>query len=433
MTWNSAAEYLFGQSQTEILGQDLRLLLEHALGTEARQQFWSALQAQSTVQPTHLPLAQIGRADGSFFPAETTLIASEVSGQRFYTLIIRDRTQSEALKAELVSQHNRLRAAVDGVPEIMSVKDLQCRYLMANAAGLRQIGQPLHTVLGQTDDELLPSELARVIRSWDEHVLRTGETVTYEMTGTEATGQQQTFQTSTSAYYDSTGHIAGLISVVSDITARKVAEQTMQAYNSALAQRVEEAQMEILERLARAAELRDDDTGLHMGRVGLTAAGLAQELGLPEAETQLLRLTAPLHDVGKIGIPDHLLLKPGPLTPEEFEIVKTHTLIGASLLYGGHSDLVKMAETIACTHHERWDGTGYPYRLQGEAIPLVGRIVAVADVLDALTSDRPYRPAWTRAAALQEITLQAGKQFDPAVVDALLRLLSRPGESFSDS
>jgi putative two-component system response regulator len=170
-----------------------------------------------------------------------------------------------------------------------------------------------------------------------------------------------------------------------------------------------------------------------MGRVGLTAAGLAQELGLPEAETQLLRLTAPLHDVGKIGIPDHLLLKPGPLTPEEFEIVKTHTLIGASLLYGGHSDLVKMAETIACTHHERWDGTGYPYRLQGEAIPLVGRIVAVADVLDALTSDRPYRPAWTRAAALQEITLQAGKQFDPAVVDALLRLLSRPGESFSDS
>lgn len=422
LTWNPAAEALFGQARADVLGRDIRVLLQAALGVTARQQFWAALQSQSTQQPTHLPLAQIGRPDGSFFPAETTLMATELDRRRFYTLIVRDRTQQEAVKAELASQHKLVRAALDGVPEVMYIKDIHYRYLMTNAAGLRRVGLPLHAVLGRTDEELFPTEIAHAVRVWDEQVLRTGEPVSYELTGCLADGQSRAFWATKSVYRDNTGQIAGLIGVSLDITERKAAERTIQEYNVTLAKRVEDAQMEILERLARAAELRDDDTGLHMGRVGITAARLARELGLPEQDVQLLRLTAPLHDVGKIGLPDLLLLKPGPLTAEEFEVVKTHTLIGASLLHGGHSDLVNMAEAIACTHHERWDGTGYPYGLQGENIPIVGRIVAVADVLDALTSDRPYRPAWKLDDAMREITAQSGKQFDPAVVAALLRL-----------
>ncbi|MDQ3813419.1 MAG: response regulator, partial [Armatimonadota bacterium] len=180
---------------------------------------------------------------------------------------------------------------------------------------------------------------------------------------------------------------------------------------------LDEAQIEILERLAKAAEYRDDDTGQHTHRVGLTSTLLAQNLGLATERVELLRRAAPLHDVGKIGIPDEILLKPGRLTPEEFDIIKTHSAIGAALLSGGRSDLVQMAASIALTHHERWDGTGYPRGIAGEAIPIEGRIVAIVDVFDALTHDRPYKKAWPLEEALAEIARQDGRQFDPRIVE----------------
>ncbi|CAN5797642.1 response regulator [soil metagenome] len=183
---------------------------------------------------------------------------------------------------------------------------------------------------------------------------------------------------------------------------------------------LEASQLEVLERLAWAAEYRDDDTGEHTYRVGQAAATMATELRLPPAQTEILRRAARLHDVGKIGIPDSILLKPGRLSAEEFETIKSHTTIGAALLAGGRSDFLKVAEEIALNHHERWDGSGYPRGLAGEAIPLTGRIVAVIDVYDALTHARPYKSAWSRADALAEIKAQSGKQFDPAVVDAFL-------------
>ena len=186
-------------------------------------------------------------------------------------------------------------------------------------------------------------------------------------------------------------------------------------------QELEESQLEILERLARAAEFRDDDTGQHTYRVGHDSALLAQALELPADRVDLIRRTAPLHDIGKIGIPDDILLKPGGLTPEEFDFMKTHAVIGAALLAGSHSDLVRMAENIALTHHERWNGTGYPQGLRAEAIPLEGRIVAVVDVFDALTHERPYKKAWPVEEAIAEIMRQSGQQFDPRVVDAFLR------------
>ncbi|HMA36033.1 MAG TPA: HD domain-containing phosphohydrolase [Chloroflexia bacterium] len=184
-------------------------------------------------------------------------------------------------------------------------------------------------------------------------------------------------------------------------------------------QELEATQIEILERLALAAEYRDDETGQHTQRVGRYAVFLAQALGLPALEVDMLRRAAPLHDIGKIGIPDHILLKPGKLTPSEFEEMKTHTLIGARILAGG-SELIRMAQLIAVAHHEHWDGGGYPHRRAGEQIPLVGRIVAVADVFDALRHDRPYKPAWPLDDARAEIVSQRGRQFDPRVVDAFL-------------
>ncbi len=186
---------------------------------------------------------------------------------------------------------------------------------------------------------------------------------------------------------------------------------------------LEETQIEILERLALAAEYRDDETGEHIKRVGRTAAEIAKVLGWSEEEVELIRRAAPLHDVGKIAISDTILLKPGKLTPEEFERMKLHTTLGAKMLSGGRFPLLQLAEQIALTHHERWDGSGY-IGLQGEAIPIAGRIVAVADVFDALTSVRPYKNAWSTSDAIDEIRRQNGKQFDPRVVEAFLKVIS---------
>jgi putative two-component system response regulator len=187
---------------------------------------------------------------------------------------------------------------------------------------------------------------------------------------------------------------------------------------------LEAAQIEIIERLARAAEFRDDNTGQHTERVGQMSALLARQIGLSDTQVSLIRRAAPLHDVGKIGIPDSILMKLGKLTAEEFELVKTHTTIGARILSGSRFTILRLAEEIAYNHHERWDGSGY-VGTRGSDIPLAGRIVAVADVFDALTQKRPYKAAWPVTEAIAEIDRQRGRQFDPALVDAFLRVIEQ--------
>lgn len=194
---------------------------------------------------------------------------------------------------------------------------------------------------------------------------------------------------------------------------------------------LEDAHVEMLIRLAKASEYRDDDTGEHTWRVARTCALLGQELGLPPERVDLVLRAARLHDVGKIAIPDGILLKPGRLTDAEYEVVKGHARAGAELLSGGRSPLMKLAETIALTHHERWDGTGYPQGLAGDAIPLEARLMSVADTFDALTHDRIHRKAVSPERAVAEIRANAGRQFDPRVVDAFLVLYAR-GELFTD-
>jgi putative two-component system response regulator len=197
------------------------------------------------------------------------------------------------------------------------------------------------------------------------------------------------------------------------ILERKLGERTRE---------LDQAQLEILVHLALAAEARDDETQEHAWRIGRTCGLLAIALGLPESQVELVQRAAPLHDIGKIGIPDAILLKPGKLTDAEFDEVKTHAAIGAEILSGSASPLLRVAERIALTHHERWDGTGYPHRIGGEEIPLAGRIVAVADVFDALTHQRPYKKAWPVLDAVGEILTQRYQQFDARLVDAFATL-----------
>ena len=186
-----------------------------------------------------------------------------------------------------------------------------------------------------------------------------------------------------------------------------------------------DSRREILARLALAGEYRDHDTGEHTRRVGNIAAAISAACGSNPEFVDLIRHAAPLHDVGKIGIPDHILRNPGKLKPEEFDLMKLHTTIGAKILSGSQDPLLKMAESIVLSHHEWWDGSGYPSGLAGASIPFEGRIVALADNLDALLSERPYKRAWTLEAAVDAIKNLRGKQFDPALTDVLMGLTEK--------
>ncbi|HJP86056.1 MAG TPA: HD domain-containing phosphohydrolase [Gemmatimonadaceae bacterium] len=194
---------------------------------------------------------------------------------------------------------------------------------------------------------------------------------------------------------------------------RKVVERTRE---------LEQSQLEVLERLAAAVEFRDDDTGNHTKRVAEVSTMLAKAIGIEGTTIELIRRAAPLHDIGKVGIPDSILLKAGPLTAEEFELMKMHTVIGSRMLSKGRSELVRFSQRIARSHHEWWDGSGYPDRVSGQSIPLEARIVAVADFLDALTHERPYRPAWGIDETLAEIRRRSGTHFDPTIVKALTEI-----------
>jgi len=180
-------------------------------------------------------------------------------------------------------------------------------------------------------------------------------------------------------------------------------------------------EQETILRLSRAAEYRDWETGTHIVRVAWYARITARELGMSEADQEILFRAAPMHDVGKIGVPDYILLKPGALDEAEFDIMKQHTVIGHRILGGSSSELLRVAAEVALTHHERWDGTGYPQQLRGSRIPISGRIVAVADSYDALTSRRPYKSGWPSELAWQFLGANAGTRFDPDCVSAFRR------------
>ncbi len=197
--------------------------------------------------------------------------------------------------------------------------------------------------------------------------------------------------------------------------ARELADEVARATETIVAN-----ERDTLWALARAAEYRDPETGAHILRMANYSRMIAAQLGRPDEEQELLLRAAPLHDLGKLGTPDRILLKPGRLTPEEFEIMKQHAVIGWEILRAHQSPVLQLGAQIAYTHHEKFNGTGYPRGIAGEEIPLVGRIVAVADVFDALTSDRPYKKAWTPEDARALLVEGSGQHFDPKCVTAFL-------------
>jgi PAS domain S-box-containing protein len=305
----------------------------------------------------------------------------------------------------------RERAAFDEAPIGSALVSLDGRYLRVNRA--------LCSLIGYSAEELVGARVAAFTHPDDREgdvtslvALRDGRLPSddLEKRYVHRDGHIIYARVSVTAIDDG-GQVVHLFAQLEDVTASTLA-----------AQRVDEAQFETLARLAAAAEYRDDDTGEHTRRVGDLAGRLAEALGQPAELVRLIRLAAPLHDIGKIGIPDSILLKPGRLTEEEFDHMKRHTTIAAQMLAGGASAQIAIAEQIAATHHERWDGTGYPAGLAGDSIPIAGRIVAVADVFDALTHSRPYKRAWPVAEALAELHRQRGRQFDPEVIDAFLAL-----------
>lgn len=200
----------------------------------------------------------------------------------------------------------------------------------------------------------------------------------------------------------------------------KVAQRTNQLYHAM--QQLRDASLDAIFKLTAASEYRDNETGAHVKRMSHYAALIAQKMGLRDKTVETILYAAPMHDIGKIGIPDNILLKPGKLDSKEWAIMKTHTTIGADILKGSNIGFIRMGEMIARTHHEKWDGSGYPYGLKGCKIPLAGRIVALADVFDALTSKRPYKDPFSIEKSNHIISQERGRHFDPDVVDAFFSI-----------
>jgi len=226
--------------------------------------------------------------------------------------------------------------------------------------------------------------------------------------------------------FDAIELLARVRNLLGAYTAQKMMHDQKPVLEAQVHERTDEirkTRLQVVQRLGRAAEFRDNETGFHILRMSHMSIVVAKAHGWNEEQCELLLHAAPMHDIGKIGIPDAILLKPGKLTAEEFEVIKTHTIIGAKILEGDSSDFLSMARDIVLGHHEKWDGTGYPHGRAAEHIPVSARIVALADVFDALTSERPYKKAWPVAEAIEHIKSNAAKHFDPTLVDIFVKNL----------
>jgi PAS domain S-box-containing protein len=333
------------------------------------------------------------------------------------------------LMGTFVEHRRRLEAGIlryyEASLDLLATGSIHGRLTRVNPSWERTLGHPPETMYSQRFLDFVHPEDRETTVAQMRALAAGGEALGFRNRFLAADGGYRWLEWSASA----AGADGVVHAVARDVTAQHEAEHQLadnaRSLELMIAERtreLDEARAETLRQLAIAAEYRDDETYQHTERVGHVAARLALGLGLPAGQVTLLRQAAPLHDVGKLAIPDCILLKPGRLTDQELDVMKTHAELGARLLSSGSSPVLQMAAVIAGTHHERWDGHGYPNGLTGEAIPLVGRIVAVADVFDALTHDRPYKPAWTVERAIAEIGGGAGSQFDPRVVTAFLAL-----------
>jgi PAS domain S-box-containing protein len=349
-----------------------------------------------------------------FWPGQ--LLITAMNALRRHELELAQEAHSRTLE-------ERIQMLMDAAPVPIYIKDRERRYTIANKVAHEVAGLEPNELVGKTDADFMAADSERIAAESDRMILKSGET--YEAEETMTVGdEEKTFLTVKFPYVDDTGQIAGISGISTDITGKKQAEELQEQLATAQQRAIDElraSRQETVERLTLAIEMHDAETGRHVSRMASIAAFLGGKLGLdPEAVT-LLRTAAPMHDVGKVATPDEILRKPGPLTPEEREEMQRHTTVGHEILSGSDSPLLQMAADVALTHHERWDGSGYPNGLATEEIPIEGRIVAVADAFDAMLSDRCYRPALSVAEATKTIAGESGTHFDPEIVDVLLR------------
>jgi PAS domain S-box-containing protein len=329
--------------------------------------------------------------------------------------------------AHRLNLEERRQAIIDMAPMPIYVKDSEHRYVFANAEADTLAGCQRGGLLGQTDEAIMGPEAVAHTRAIDQRVLDEG--TTYEAEETLGLGGvRRTFQTIKFPLRDETGRANAVCGISTDITAQKEALRLRDELAATQQHAIDELRLsrqETVERLIKAIELHDLSTGLHVGRMAYVASFLGDQLGLNADRVHLLQLAAPMHDVGKIATPSEILRKSGPLTPAEHEEMRRHTTVGYEILANSESELLRLAASIALTHHECYDGSGYPRGLAGEDIPLEGRITAVADVFDALLSDRSYRPALTMSETVEIIEAGRGSKFDPQIVDLLLEHLDQ--------
>ncbi len=319
----------------------------------------------------------------------------------------------------------QLQTVIDHAPLRIYVKDRDLRFLAINRIAAESTGRSPVELIGQTVNAFMSPEAIDLSQVGDRRVLRSGEAYIAEEEMT-IRGETKTLLTSKFPMLDDEGAVYAVCGISADITASKQAaklqEELVRTQQRAISE-LRSSRREMIERLARAIEIRDTETGGHVNRMARISGVLALGLGLDEQFADLISVAAPMHDVGKIGIPDEILLQPGSLSDEERREMEKHTTIGNELLTGSDSDLLRLGASIALTHHERWDGGGYPRGLAGEDIPIEGRIVAVADVFDALLSDRPYRPAMDLDRAVEILRDGRGSHFEGRIVDYLLEHL----------
>jgi putative two-component system response regulator len=423
-SFNRSAQRLFGYSEEEAVGQPLEFIIAHRRHDDVPDPLRTGESVPTAQDIRAEPTETVGRRkDGSSFPMEMGVSHMQI-GERTFTIgCIRDisarRKQAEVERRRgqtLRREAQRDRAAFEEAPT---------GSVITNGDGrIERVNQAFCTMTGRTPDGLIGTHFLELTHPEDRDDSAT--VVAAVMGGASRThhfekryllqdGRVLEARVAVTAIRDDAQQVTQLFAQVEDVTdARRTRRE------------LEEAQLEMLARLAAAAEFRDDDTGQHTRRVGDLSVRIAQHLGLEDSQVELIRLAAPLHDIGKIAIPDAVLGKPGELTSEELEQMKTHTTLGAQMLAGSAFALLELAEEIALTHHEKWDGSGYPAGLVGDAIPIAGRIVAVADVFDALTHSRPYKAAWSTADAIIEITSEAGRHFDPQVLEAFLSIRREP-------
>jgi putative two-component system response regulator len=416
-SWGERAELLFGYARGEAVGRSITMLAPLDRPREPTTLMEQVLDGQAVHRIETERICKDGRR------VIVLLSLAAIRGEGGAILgavgVYRDLTAQRRAEAELHETERRYHSVVEALDEGVVMQGRDGHVLASNKSAERVLGlsaQQLATGLHDRASWSLVHEDGSPLSAEEYPTmlsLSTGEPQRGVILGIDGDAPEPRWISVNSnplVRPNETEPYAAVASF-SDVTDLRASLAELQA-----------ARVEDLERLALVAEYRDDDTNRHTERVGCTAALLAKQLGWDAEHVSTIRRAAPLHDLGKIGIPDEILLKPSALSPEQFDVIKTHTVIGGRILCQSRAPIMRMATEIALAHHERWDGDGYPMGLESQEIPLVGRIVAVADAFDAMTHARPYKPASSVAYALAELQRCSGTQFDPQVVAAFMKL-----------